>query len=273
MTGIVTTIAGNGDYGSTDGVGSLATFGAPTGIALDEEGNLFVTDHDHDFFAGGDRIRKITKQGVVSTVAGSSRGFADGVGTNAKFNYPAGIILDTNKNMFVAERGNYRVRKITPQGVVSTVAGKYSAGCVDGARNSAQLGNCEGIAIDKEGHLYVADEGNHKIRKITAQGNVSTIAGSSGGYADGVGTNALFNRPTAITMDNAGNLLVVDSGNYRIRQVTPQGVVTTIVGSCKGNVDGEWSKAQFSNPRGIALDSEGNIIVADCDNHSIRKIS
>jgi len=212
------------------------------------------------------KIRKITKQGFVSTIAGSTFGFLDGIGTNAKFSSPVGIALDSNKNIFVTDFGNHKIRKITPQG-------NRTAGYMDGDANSSQFYNPWGITFAKDGNLYVADANNHRVRKLTPQGNSSTIAGSSAGYGDGIGSHAKFNCPIAITIDDVGNLLVADYNNHRIRKVTPQGAVSTIAGSSAGNQDGECSKALFNYPVGITLDWEGNIIVADHNNHTIRKIT
>jgi len=209
----------------------------------------------------------------VSTIAGSTTGFLDGIGTNAKFCYPAGIALDSNKNIFVTDCNNHKIRKITAEGIVSSFAGNGTAGYMDGDANSSQFDSPWGITFAKDGNLYVADRNNHRVRKLTPQGNSSTIAGSSAWYADGIGSHAKFNCPAGITIDDDGNLLVADYYNHRIRKVTPQGAVSTIAGSSPGNQDGECTKALFNHPRGITLDWEGNIIVADWDNHTIRKMN
>jgi len=155
---------------------------------------------------------------------------------------------------------------------VSSFAGNGSGGCTDGAGTLANFNCPQGIVIDKEGNLFVTDGGNHRIRKITPQGNVSTLAGSSQGCSDGLHSQAQFNWPTGIAIDAVGNLLVTDS-NHKIRKVSPQGMVSTLAGNSAGNVDGECSKALFNHPRGITLNSKGNIIVGDYNNHSVRKIT
>lgn len=266
--GVVSTFAGSGVAGCADGVGTYATFNCPSGIAFDGDDDLYIVEnHSH-------RVRKITKHGIVCTIAGSLRGFEDGSGSTSKFYSPSGIVLDTNKNIFIADPSNHRIRKITPQGVVSTIAGNGIAGYVDGNSSSARFSSPQAITLDREGNLYVADYSNQRIRKITPSGIVSTVAGSSRGYQDGVGSQAQFNGPIAIAIDDAGNLLVADYHNHRIRKVTPQGVVSTVAGSGNaGHVDGECSKALFNYPHGVTFDSYGNVILADWSNHSVRKIS
>jgi len=263
--GIVSTFAGK-DAGYADGVGDQAKFAFPSGIVLDGKGNLFVAEWNNH------RIRKVSQQGVVSTVAGSTPGFEDGIGTAAKFHNPCGIALDSNNNLFIVEYHNCGIRKITPQGVVSTFAGNGLYGYADGDRVSAQFYYPTGITVDHQDNLYVADTANQKIRKITPSGMVSTIAGSSRGYKDGVGVQAQFNNPSAMVVDGAGNLLVCDSFNHKIRMVTSQGEVSTIAGGSSGNVDGKCSETLFDHPHGITLDLEGNIIVSDFHNNNLRKI-
>jgi len=256
--GIVSTIAGNSKPGNEDGKGTLATFQYPAGIVSDIEGNLFVTD------VGNDRIRKISKEGVVSTIAGSSRGYANGMGTKAMFNYPYQIIIDSNKNLLVTDLNNHRIRKISPSGMVSTFAGSGIEGDLDGVNLHAQFNYPRGIAIDALGNIYVSDE--HRIRKISPRGSVSTIAGSSErGKVDGVGSSAQFSSPYGIAIDCMGNLLVSDSGNQRIRKVSEKGEVTTLAASTR-------SRVQFAVPSGIVIDGKGDVFVCDWINHRIRKM-
>jgi len=264
--GIVTTIAGNSNpLGNEDGKGTLATFRHPAGIVSDIEGNLFVTD------LGKHRIRKITKEGVVSTIAGSSRGYANGMGTEAMFNHPYRIIIDLNKNLFVTDYYNHRIRKISPSGMVNTFAGSGIRGDLDGVNLHAQFNCPRGIATDPLGNIYVSDD--HRIRKISPQGSVTTIAGSSQrGKLDGVGSSAQFSYPDGIAIDCMGNLFVSDRGNHRIRKVSEKGEVTTLAGSTEGFADGRGSRAQFANPIGIVIDGKGDVFVCDFANHLIRKI-
>lgn len=259
----VVTLAGS-TMGYVDG--SPAKFNSPSGVAADSLGNTYITDFANHV------IRKTTSAGVVSTVAGSSLGVVDGVGTSAKFYYPNGSALDKLGNIFISEEGGCRIRKITPLGEVSTFAGDV-VGSADGIGMSAQFKQPSGIAIDKQGNLYVADQHNHRIRKITPASIVTTLAGSSSGFADGAGTGAQFYRPTGVVVDGQGNVFVADLFNHKIRKITPSGSVTTIAGSTYGFADGNAASAKFAFPAGLALDKDGNLYVADSENHRIRKIT
>lgn len=226
--GLVSNFAGEGGvFGSADGVGTAARFSNPQGLAIDGADNLYVAD------TGNQTIRKITPAGVVTTLAGQARefGFADGTGSAARFNVPRGIASDTLGDVYVADSSNQVIRRITPDGVVTTIAGAPGvAGSQDGAAAAARFKDPPGIAVDAAGNLYVADQGNHTIRKITPDGVVSTIAGLAGaaGYADGSGSAARFNNPEGIAVDAAGNVYVADRGNSAIRRITPAGVVSTV---------------------------------------------
>ena len=269
-TGTVSTIAGMGVLGFADGNGASAKLGYAYGAAVDGTGNVFITD------VYNARIRKITAAGIVSTVAGSgTAGFADGSSGAAKFNEPYGIAADAQGNLYVADEGNNRIRKITPAGVVSTLAGNGSFGSIDGNGASATFSSPTGVTVDAQGNLYVADRlGNH-IRKVTPNGDVSTVAGSgASGSADGNGTAAQFRLPAGITLASNGNLYVTDESNHSIRMITPAGVVSTIAGTGKkGFADGNGVAAQFSDPLGITSDAQGNLYVADFGYHRIRKIT
>jgi hypothetical protein len=275
-SGVVTTPAGTGmlpSAGSADGTGSAARFDAPHDTAVDSAGNVYVAD------AFNNTIRKITSSGVVTTLAGSAgiRGGADGTGSAARFNAPNGLTVDTSGNIYVADTTNCAIRKITPAGVVTTVAGSPGViGSADGTGSAATFRTPGAVAVDSAGNLYVADTGNYTIRKITPAGVVTTLAGVAGtsGLTDGTGTAALFLPPTGIAIDSGGNLYVADPTASVIRKVTSAGVVTTPLGaSFPGSADGTGNAAQFSAPRDIAADGAGNLFVADTNNETIRMVT
>lgn len=264
--GVVTTLAGSSS-GYVDGTGAGAKLKKPSGLAVDSAGNVYVAD------TGNNMIRKITPGGVVTTVAGSTTaGYANGTGTNARFNYVCDVAVDSAGIMYVTDMGNNRIRKVTPGGVVSTVAGSGVQGANDGTGTSAQFGNPCGITIGTDGTLYVTDS-NNLVRKITSGSVVTTLAGSTLGFANGAGTSARFYGPSGIAVDSAGTVYVADIGNKRIRKITPDGVVSTLAGSgASGFADGTGAGAIFYNPTGVAVDSSGVVYVADTYNHRIRKI-
>ena len=254
--GNVSTFAGSGISGSTDGTSLNATFKLLKGITFDSIGNIYVLDEY--------RIRKITPNGVVSTFA--SFGISGSTGVTTSYS-TQGITVDNIGNIYVTEYN--RIRKITPNGVVIIFAGSLVSGSIDG--RLATFNSPQGIATDKLGNIYVADAGNNKIRKITRYGNVSTFAGSGiSGSTDGTSLNATFNFPQGITVDSIGNIYVTE--HNKIRKITPNGDVSTIAGSgVAGSIDGRL--ATFNNPQGIATDKLGNIYVADAGNNKIRRIS
>jgi prepilin-type N-terminal cleavage/methylation domain-containing protein len=264
--GVVSTLAGSGTTGSSDGTGAAAQFSYPRGVAVDSSGTMYVADYANH------RIRKITPAGVVSTLAGSTASFADGTGAAAQFNYPRGVAVDSSGTAYVADTYNHRIRKITPAGVVSTLAGS-TASFADGTGAAAQFNYPFGVAVDTSGTVYVADNYNHRIRKITPAGVVSTLAGSTAGFADGTGSAAQFNYPTGVAVDTSGTVYVADASNNRIRKISPSGVVSTLAGSTAGFADGTGAAAQFSLPYGVAVDSSGTLYIADAYNHRIRKIT
>ncbi len=266
MDGTVTTIAGTGTAGFSDGNGVNASFNFPFGLAIDSAGNIYVADTVNH------KIRKITPDGIVSTLAGSTAGFADGNGSNAQFNTPYDVAVDVSNNIYVADTGNTKIRKITPDGTVTTIAGS-TPGFADGSSNNAQFSSIGGLELDTSGNIYVADFGNHRIRKINTNGDVITIAGSEQGFADGIGENARFNRPVRVAVDILGIVYVSDTFNDKIRKIDSNGLVSTISGTNEGFQDGIGVNAQFNRPIGLIIDKDFNIYVADASNHKIRKIT
>ncbi|WP_157716605.1 NHL domain-containing protein, partial [Roseivirga ehrenbergii] len=269
--GVVSIFAGSGDYGSANGTGTAASFANPSGMAMDAAGNLFVADF------GNHTIRKITPAGVVTTFAGMNgvRGSADATGTNASFSGPIGMAIDGSDNLYVTELVNNRIRKITPTGVVTTFAGSGSGTPVDGTGLVAAFGGPDAIEIDESGNLYVTEQNSHLVRKITPAGVVTTIAGTgSTGSADGTGTSASFNTPYDVLVDGSNNLLIADAFNHTIRKITPAGEVTTIAGLAlnTGSENGAGTDARFNSPIGLAMNSDGEVFVAELGNHLIRKI-
>jgi DNA-binding beta-propeller fold protein YncE len=254
----VTTLAGSGTQGSTNATGTAASFYFPVGVAVDASGNVYVADFSNDM------IRKITPAGVVTTLAGSTTctwGSANGISTNASFNGPNGVTVDASGNVYVADYFNNMIRKITPAGVVTTLAGSTTSGSTDGTGTAAGFNGPRGVAVDATGNVYVADYSNNMIRKITPVGVVTTLA-------------AGFNGPTGVAVDNFGNVYVADDGNNVIRKITPAGVVTTLAGSTTlGSTNATGTAASFEYPYGVAVDASGNVYVADQGNNMIRKIT
>ena len=274
--GIVTTFAGAaGVEGSSDGLGSAARFDHPGGVALDGAGNLYVADTSNH------TIRKISPARQVTTLAGNAGtyGSADGTGSAALFGYPEAIAVDANGTIYVADSSNLTIRRITPEGAVTTFAGKFGTyGTDDGIGGAARFSAMvSGMAVGPAGDLYVADTGNNSIRKITPAGNVTTLAGlaSEMGSADGPVGMARFRLPEGITVDATGNVYVADTSNHTIRKITPDGNVATIAGAVGifGSTDDNGPAARFRTPWGLAVDGAGNLFVVDSGNNTIRKIS
>ena len=272
-SGMVTTLAGVADVlGVNNGSGAAARFHSPNGVAIDGSGNIYVADTLNDV------IRKITAGGEVTTLAGSPGldATVDGTGAMARFSTPVDVVVDGAGYLYVSDA--YAIRKITPAGMVTTLAGAAGLhGSADGQGPDATFDFPTGIALDAAGNVYVADSYNDTIRKVTADGMVSTLAGSAqlAGSADGTGSAARFSFPQAIAVDSAGTVYVGDTGGDTIRAITPGGMVTTLAGrfGVADSADGTGSAATFSAPIGLALDSAGNLYVADRGNDLVRAVT
>lgn len=273
--GVVTALAGlAGNHGSADGSGTLARFSSPGGLAVDEDGYVYVAD------TGNHLIRVITPGGSVSTLAGDAGkpGTIDAAGTAARFWMPTGIVVDADGELHVTDQGSHVIRKITPAGVVSRLAGLHApTGSTDGSGLGARFSFPSGVASDSEGNVFVADRANWVIRKISPAGAVTTLAGTAGlqGSLDGSGPDARFSDPIAVAVDASGNVYVADHGAHTIRKITSLGVVTTLAGTAyvAGDDDGPGGTAQFREPSDLTVDPDGNVYVTDSGNHTIRMVT
>ncbi|MEK6154009.1 sterol desaturase family protein [Flavobacteriaceae bacterium 3-367] len=264
----VSTLAGE-DKGLADGTLAEAKFASPMDVVMDSQGNMYIADSENH------RIRRVTPQGVVSTFAGGTQGYNDGPALTAQFDHPMGLAIDLQGNLYVADNWNHKIRKITPDGSVGTIAG-IGPGLEDGLTDKALFKFPRDIVVDAQGTIYVADTGNHRIRKIVdTPGDflVSTLAGSSKGHADGVGTAAKFFRPTGIVMFDSGRLLVADTENHRIRILTLDGATGTLTGSDPGFADGTQEEAKFLFPSYLVSDGAGSFYISDTFNHKVRKLA
>jgi len=310
VTATVTSYAGNRLDGDGDGAGNFAAIASPMGITVDSSENVLVVEQNgmirlinpqtkvshfsnslgesasnrgstvdntgNFYFPDNDDILKTTTAQAVTVFAGSrgQPGNTNGPAADARFNFPSGVVTDSKGNFYITDVSNYLIRKISPDGNITTYAGTGHPGNIDGPANTATFYIVNSPALDKNGNLYISDDNG--IRKITTDGTVSTFAGDvfQYGSTDGIGTNARFYAPAGIAIDNAGNLYVSDLFNNTIRKITPAGVVTTIAGNgLAGYNDGIGKAATFNRPRGITIDKYGNLFVADYGNNLIRKIT
>lgn len=255
VTGPIFTYQGNGTVSSLALTGAVTTLNHPSGITKDASGNLFVCDRDNH------RIIKITPAGVTSVFAGGTMGFTNGTGTAAQFNQPYTITIDGAGNFYVGDRINHAVRKITPTGVVTTLAGNGTAGFANGTGSAAMFNEPLGLAIDASGNVYVADYINSALRKITAAGVVSTLSSITNIFG--------------ITIDASGNVYCAQYGHHVVSKYSSTGVYSIIAGQAgsSGTDDGTGTAAKFNFPAGITIDANGNLYVTETFNNRIRKIT
>lgn len=268
----VQTLAGKSGWQIQNGLAAEATFQAPSALLWNAQGELLIADAQNHL------IRKLSAQGEVSIQSGAEHGFgnvinfADGRAEKARYNYPSSMALHFSGHVYIADTDNHRIRIMTPEGHVSTFVGTGTPGLTDGNAAVAQFYRPRGLAFDTQGNLYVADTGNHCIRKITPNGMVSTLAGNGQlGFVNGQGANAQFSYPTALVF-HQNTLYIADTFNHSIRTSTLTGEVSTLAGMGEaGFSDGPAARARFNAPRGLAFGPDHQLYIADTDNHRIRK--
>ena len=286
--GVITTVAGNGaaTYAGDGGAATNASLRAPSGVAVDAAGNLYIADQLNC------RVRRVDSNGIITTVAGNGAALYAGDGgaaTNASFDSPSGVALDAVGNLYIADRGNDRVRLVNTNGFITPVAG-YGSGAIlaygsgtyageGGAATNASLAGPAGVTLDAAGNLYVADTMNARVCKVDTNGIITTVAGNTEISYQGDGgaaTNASLDGPTSVAFDPAGNLYIADYNNNRIRQVNPNGLITTVAGNGNHGWSGDGGAATNASlyyPSGLAVDAAGNWYIADCYNNRVRQVN
>lgn len=273
-TWTVSTLAGSGNAGFAEGTGGAAMFNNPQGIAVGPTGIVYVAD------TANNRVRRIATDGTVSTLAGDGTpGLQNGPGNQARFNAPQGVAADSAGNVYVADTGNSAVRKIDPAGTVTSLAGDGSVGSNDSP--GARFDGLIGIAVDGQSvFVYLADSGNHRIRRLDTAGTVITVSGAERGFKDGSAAQARFAEPSGIAIDSDGKIIITDTVNSLIRSVDPDlaasgsnDAVTTLAGTgVRGLTDGLGNAARFFTPRGLAISNSSAIVVADAGNNVLRRV-
>lgn len=283
----VATVAGDGSPGARDGAAAGASFGEPYGVAVGPDGSVYVSDAGES-----NRIRKVTPRGEVQTLAGAREGFADGAGEAAAFNTPSGLALDATGNLYVADTGNNRVRRVTREGAVTTLAGDGAAGFRDGAGTQAQFDAPVGVAVGHEGEVYVADTYNDRVRVIAKDGSVRTLAGTgTPGHADGGALDAaLFDTPCGLAIAGTGEVYVADTGNNRLRKITKDGQVSTLnlytpqdpapppgdaaaTNNTPALPPASAAPFELSKPTGLALTRDGFLYVTELDRGRVVQVA
>jgi sugar lactone lactonase YvrE len=276
--GIISTVAGNGtsQFAGDGAAATNASLSDPFGVTVDASGNLFIADTSNN------RIRKVGANGIITTVAGDAGvGYSGdgGPATNSSLHFPYGVAVDASGNLFIADFENNRIRKVGTNGIITTVAGNgdYGYSGDGGLATVATLWAPSSVAVDSSGNLFIADYGNYRIRKVGADGMITTVAGNGEeGYSGdgGAATNARLGGYTSVAVDASGNLLIADSVNDRIREVGPNGIISTVGGDGKSGYSGDngaATDAELNNPAGVVVDASGNLFIADARNQRIRR--
>ena len=277
--GVITTVAGTGQrgYSGDGGPATDAQLGAPQGVAVDDSGNLYIAEYTSR------RVRKVDAAGVITTVAGTGqRGYSGdgGPATDAQLGGPWDVAVDGSGNLYIADYGNGRVRKVDAAGVITTVAGTGQRGYSGdgGPAASAQLGLLRGVAVDGSGNLYIADARNHRVHKVDATGVINTVAGTGErryGGDGGPATSAQLGRPQGLAVDSSGNLYIAANYNRRVRRVDAGGVINTVAGTGQWGHSGDGgpaTSAQLRSPHGVAVDGLGNLYIADTYSSCVRRV-
>ncbi|MFF1481357.1 RICIN domain-containing protein [Streptomyces sp. NPDC058301] len=276
----ITTVAGTGDAGAAgdDGPAVAARLDRPYGLALDSTGTLYFSDHNNH------QVRKVTTDGRIRTVAGTgtpgSRG-EQGPAVSAQLDSPREVAVDRAGNLYIADSENHRIRKVTADGQIGTVAGTGTAGFSgdDGLAAAAELNCPYGVAVDSTGNLYIADTDNHRVRQVTPDGQIRTIAGTGTPGFSGDGESAAtaqLNSPYGVAVDGAGDLYITDAENHRVRRVAGDGTISTVAGTGTDGFsgdDGPATSAQLNYPFGLAVDCVGALYIADYVNNRVRKVA
>ncbi len=267
--GELTIMAGSGEAGFQDAETLLAEFDTPVALAFDRDGSLLVVDQ------GNHAIRRIDTEGSVSTVAGRGNpGYADGPAADARFRDPAGLAVGVDGLIYVADAGNHRIRRITPEGLVVTFAGSGRAGFEDGVGILAQLDTPVALDFDNQGRLWVIDQGNHSLRHISITGQVNTVTGGESGFRDGSFAEAQFDRPSMLTITPDDMIWLADQDNHRIRQLslTTQQVITFAGTGQPGFRNGPVAQAQFDHPAALSLTDDKALVVIDRTSPTLREV-
>ncbi|MBI6546423.1 MAG: SMP-30/gluconolactonase/LRE family protein, partial [Cyanobacteria bacterium NC_groundwater_1444_Ag_S-0.65um_54_12] len=277
--GIITTVAGNGTaaFAGDNGPATGASLNNPRDVLLDASGNLYIAD------SGNNRIRKVASNGTITTVAGNgTAAFAgdNGPATGASINSPRGMALDASGNLYIADASNHRIRKVDTSGTITTMGSGWGFSGDGGPVSAAKMKSPRGVAFDGAGNLYINDTNNNRIRQVNLASNIATIAGNGAldtfGGDGGPAGNALLDTPQYLTVDNTGNLYFSDTFNNRVRKVSPSGIISTVAGNGTAGYTGDngpATSASLNTPTGLAVDSAGNLYIADSLNNVIRRVT